>query len=366
MYLLMVVDNRQKRNITIHVIWVIAAVFTTTQLYLKTVDAGGKESWGQLFVVQLLVWSIWGFLSPLIFWLGKRFRIDRQTYYSGALLHIAFAVILVLLYLAAYAVIWNLLGVGVVRWEVFLQYFKIFFLNLFHWHFFIYMAIIGVAHAIVFQKESRERQDAAVALEKQLLLSELNTLKSQLSPHFLFNTLNNVISTVEHGKTQVASGMLSRLGNFLRCILEESKHQLIPLEQEIEYINQYLEIERFRNKQLEVVIHKKPELLQHKVPNFILQPLVENAIKHGISKLKGAKRIEIGMEKETGCLKLWVYNEGIGLKHSGKRNKEGVGLQNTRSRLAFEYNNKASFELIPVNSGVIAEILLPISQDPLF
>lgn len=352
-------SKQRKRNIAIHVIWVIAALFTSTQLYLKTVDAGGKESWGQLFVVQLLVWSIWGFLSPLIFWLGKRFRIDRQTYYSGALLHIAFAVILVLLYLAVYSVIWNLLGIGALRWEVFWQYFKIFFLNLFHWHFFIYMAIIGVAHAIVFQKESRERQDAAVALEKQLLLSELNTLKSQLSPHFLFNTLNNVISTVEQGKSEIASGMLSRLGAFLRCILEESKHQLIPLEKEIEYINQYLEIERFRNKQLEVAIHKKRELLKHRVPNFILQPLVENAIKHGISKSKEANRIEIGMEREADYLKLWVYNEGAELDNTSKLHSEGVGLANTKSRLAFVYGDKASFELIPVNTGVVAEITIP-------
>ncbi len=325
-------------------------------------DAGGKESWGQLFFVQLLVWSIWGFLSPLIFWLGKRFRIDRQTYYSGALLHIAFAVILVLLYLAVYSVIWNLLGIGALRWEVFWQYFKIFFLNLFHWHFFIYMAIIGMAHAIVFQKESRERQDAAVALEKQLLLSELNTLKSQLSPHFLFNTLNNVISTVEQGKTQVASGMLSRLGNFLRCILEESKHQLIPLEKEIEYINQYLEIERFRNKQLEVLVHKKPELLQQKVPNFILQPIVENAIKHGISKSESANCIEIGMDAEDGFLKLWVYNEGAMLDNKNRFRNEGVGLQNTKYRLASVYGDKASFELIPVNNGVVAEIKIPLSH----
>ncbi len=346
----------------IHLIWVIAAVFTSTQLYLKSMDAGGNESWWQLFFIQLLVWSVWGFLSPLIFWLGKRFRIDRQTYYSGALLHIAFAVILVLFYLAVYSVIWNLLGIGVFRWEVFLQYFKIFFLNLFHWHFFIYMAIIGMAHAMEYQKESKERQDAAVSLEKQLLISELNTLKSQLSPHFLFNTLNNVISTVEHGKTRVASGMLSRLGTFLRCILEESRHQLIPLEKEIDYIDQYLEIERFRNLELEVVIHKKEEVMQHSVPNFILQPLVENAIKHGISKSENASRIEIGMEAEDDHLKLWVYNEGELSDHKNKFRKEGIGLYTTRSRLAFVYNHQASFELIPVNNGVVAEITIPLDQ----
>ncbi len=356
------VSKRGKRNIAIHSVWIIAAVFTSTQLYLKSVDAGGKESWIQLFFVQLLVWSIWGFLSPLIFWLGKRFRIDRQTYYSGALLHIAFAVVLVLFYLATYSVIWNFLGVGVFRWEVFLQYFKIFFLNLFHWHFFIYMAIIGIAHALDFQKESQERMHKAVALEKQLLISELNTLKSQLSPHFLFNTLNNVISTVEQGKTEVASGMLSRLGDFLRCILEESKHQLIPLEKELSYLKQYLEIERFRNQQLEVIIYERQEVMQHLIPNFILQPLVENAIKHGTAKSETANRIEIGMETVDDYLKLWVFNEGIGIGKKGKLGDEGVGLQNTKSRLASVYGEQATFELVPANNGVVAEIRIPLTR----
>ena len=220
------------------------------------------------------------------------------------------------------------------------------------------MAIIGIAHALDFQKESQERMNKAVALEKQLLISELNTLKSQLSPHFLFNTLNNVISTVEQGKTEVASGMLSRLGDFLRCILEESKHQLIPLEKEIGYLKQYLEIERFRNKQLAVIIHQKPEVMQYLVPNFILQPLVENAIKHGIAKSEAANRIEIGMDKEAHYLKLWVYNEAPP-KINDNLKKMGIGLRSTISRLEYTYGQNTKFELIPVSNGFIAEVFIP-------
>ncbi|SHH06210.1 sensor histidine kinase [Flagellimonas flava] len=350
----------QKRHIAIYSIWVLAALFTSTQLYLKTLDAGNGDGWLKLFLIQLLVWSVWGGLSPIIFWLGKRYRIDKQTYYSGLALHLLFAVALVLLYLAIYSLLWNFLGIGTIRWETFKLYFKIFFLNLFHWHFFIYMAIIGIAHAMDYRNEAEIRRREADRLEKQLLRSELNTLKAQLSPHFLFNTINNVVGTIEQGRNKVASGMLIRLGSFLRMTLEESQHDLIPLKTEIEYIQQYLEIERFRNKDLEVVIHGPLGESECLVPNFILQPLVENAIKHGISKEKEAKRIEIGMDKLGEKLKLWVYNEGPPFKRQ-KEHENGIGIGSTISRLESVYQGQASFELLNANAGVVAELLLPIN-----
>lgn len=351
-----------KRNTVIYLIWVLAALFTSTQLYLKTLDAGTLGSWPKLFFVQLLVWSVWGALSPFIFWLGKRFRIDRQTYYRGLLLHLGFAVILVLFYLAAYSVIWNVLGTGTLVWMTFKQYFKLFFLNLFHWHFFIYMAIIGVAHAVQYRAESEERSKKAINLEKQLLTSELNTLKAQLSPHFLFNTINNVIGTIEQGKNKVASGMLFRLGAFLRTTLEESRHKLIPLEKEIAYLKQYLDIEKFRNQKLEVVIAEDESAMDFLVPNFILQPIVENAIKHGIAKAEAAHRIEIGMEQVDENLKLWVYNEGPLLNRVQHSGQKGIGLSNITSRLEVLYGGNATFKLFSVNRGVLAEITLPLES----
>ncbi len=352
--------KRYKKNSTIYLVWVLAALFTSTQLYLKTLDAGGDESWLKLFLVQFLVWSVWGMLSPMIFWFGKKYRIDKQSNHIGVLLHLSFAVVLVLFYLGVYSMIWNFLGIGSFSWESFKLYFKIFFLNLFHWHFFIYMAIIGIAHAMHYQNEMEERRNKASMLEKQLLISELNTLKAQLSPHFLFNTINNVVSTIEQGKNSIASGMLLRLGSFLRHSLEESKHSLIPLEKEIDYLEEYLEIEKFRNRDLEVVIDKEERLLSHLVPNFILQPLVENAIKHGITKAVDANRIEIGMKRLGDTIRLWVYNEGPRLDADSNYKDSGVGLRSVVSRLEFVYGDLANLELVSINDGVMAEIILPI------
>ncbi|MEM8762963.1 MAG: histidine kinase [Bacteroidota bacterium] len=346
----------KRTQIVIYLFWVVAALFTSTQLYLKTLEAGGSDTWGKLFLIQFLVWNIWAGLSPLIFWLGKRFRIDRQTYYGGLLLHIVFAIAIVLMYLAIYSLIWNFLGIGAFSWEAFKLYFKVFFLNLFHWFFFIYMTIIGLAHAIQYQAALKQKEDESAALERQLLVSELNTLKAQLSPHFLFNTINNVVSTIEQGKNEVASGMLIRLGEFLRICLEESQHKMIPLHKELDFIKKYLEIEQFRNPDLNVVIQSKSPQQNALVPSFILQPLVENAIKHGISKKKSAKRIEIGSEKTSENLKLYVYNEGPSLK---AQKRMGIGLNNTISRLKKIYGGAGHVELVSVNDGVMVELQIP-------
>jgi len=350
--------NISKTKIAVYLIWVVAALFTSTQLYLKTLDANGSDTWGKLFFIQFLVWNIWGVLSPLIFWLGKHFRIDRQTYYRGLFVHIICAVIIVLFYLALYSLIWNYLGMGSFGWDAFAVYFKVFFLNLFHWHFFIYMAIIGLAHAMQYYRELQEREHESIALEKQLVVSELNTLKAQLSPHFLFNTINNVVSTIEQGKKETASGMLIRLGEFLRISLEESQHKLIPLQQELDFVKKYLEIEQFRDKELKVAISVKESHQSLKVPSFILQPLVENAIKHGISKARNAKRIEIGSEFSGGILKLYVYNEGPALTSESER-KGGIGLTNTKLRLQKLYGKQSGLELLSVNDGVMVEVTMP-------
>lgn len=352
------IRKRYSTKIALYLIWVVAALFTSTQLYLKTLEAGGTESWSKLFFIQFLVWSVWGALSPLIFWLGKQFRIDRQTYYRGILVHIVFSVLMVLVYLAIYSLIWNYLGIGSFNLPAFKAYFKLFFLNLFHWHFFIYMAIIGLAHAMAYQDELKQREREAIVLEKQLLISELNTLKAQLSPHFLFNTINNVVGTIEQGKNEVASGMLIRLGDFLRTSLQESKHKFIPLKKELDHTTQYLEIERFRNQALEVIIKSGQEHETLPVPSFILQPIVENAIKHGIAKSETAKRIEIGSERQDGFLKLYVYNEGPQLVHD-QNEHEGIGLKNTKTRLEKLYTGKASVHLFSVNDGVMVEIRIP-------
>ena len=152
--------------------------------------------------------------------------------------------------------------------------------------------------------------------------------------------------------------MLIRLGEFLRISLEESQHKLIPLQQELDFVKKYLEIEQFRDKKLKVAISVKESHQSLKVPSFILQPLVENAIKHGISKARNAKHIEIGSEFSGGILKLYVYNEGPALTSESER-KGGIGLTNTKLRLQKLYGKQSGLALLSVNDGVMVEVTMP-------
>ena len=338
-------------------IWTLVAVFTSTQLYLKNLSPSSTP-WLTLFFIQFLVWQVWGLLTPLIFWLGKRYRIDRQTYFKGLLVHLPIAVGMVLLYLLFYSLIWNIFGTEVFEMGSVFVYFKVFFFNLFHWHFFIYMAIVGIGHAVTYYEELRARDLEAVKLEKELLISQLNTLKTQLEPHFLFNTLNNVISSIKQDKSEAAIGMLIKLSDFLRATLVETRQEEIPLNMEIDFIQKYLEIEQYRNKNMNILLSLEENVKQALVPSFLLQPIVENAIKHGFSKLANAKKLEIGAEKHGDSLKIWVYNEGPPLKKDYKSNY-GIGLRNTIKRLEKMYKEQANLNLMSVNDGVLVELLLP-------
>ncbi|MEO0571881.1 MAG: histidine kinase [Bacteroidota bacterium] len=352
----MLVHKGRKIYLGLIGVWTLVALFTSTQLYLKSLDT--DPSWIKLFLVQLLVWQVWGLLTPLIFFLGKRFRIDRQTYFRGLLVHIPIALAMVVLYLLFYSLIWNLIEGDVSNSNLLFAYFKLFFLNLFHWHFFIYMAIVGVGHAMTYYGELRARELEAVKLEKELLFSQLNTLKAQLEPHFLFNTLNNVISSIKQDKSETAIQMLIKLSEFLRVTLVETRQEEIPLQMEIDFVQKYLEIEQYRNKNMSILLALEENTKKALIPSFILQPLVENAIKHGISKLEHAQKLEIGAETSKNKLRIWVYNEGPSLK-KGFREKYGIGLRNTIKRLEKLYKEKASIHLLSVNDGVMVELFLP-------
>lgn len=343
-------------------IWSLVALFTGTQLYFKTIQAGGDASWFKLFYIQLLVWNAWGALTPLIFWLARKYRMDRQKYLKALAIHIPMAVMIVLTYLAFYSVIWNLLGGGILNLENFKSYFKLFFVNLFHWHFFIYMTIVGIIHAMEYYKESKAHELEAIELEKELVLNQLNTLKIQLQPHFLFNTLNNVVSSIRQKKEETAVNMLTDLGQLLRTTLLESNKEFSTLKEEISFIQSYLSIENHRFKDLMTTFDVPKNCEGALIPNFILQPIVENAIKHGIAKKSSAKRIETSAQCYDDLLKILVYNEGPALTGTDSSGL-GVGVPNTRERLRKLYADRASFELIAANDGVIAELILPLKFD---
>lgn len=347
-----------KKNLLYNLmVWSAVSLFTATQLYLKAIQSNHGTSWLAIFEVQFLVWLLWGCITPFVYWFAHRFRINRQNFFIRLILHLPVSVLVVLLYLCIYSVIWNLNQYASVDWQSFIGIGSVLFLNLFHWHFFIYVAIVGVVHANLYLSASKEQEVKNAMLEKELLTSKLNFLKMQLQPHFLFNTLNGIVSSIHQKKPEVAATMTTELSELLRTSLNHKDLQITTLEKELQYTKMYLNIEKHRFKHLQVSYNIPDDLLQAEVPNFFLQPLVENAIKHGISRQSKAENIEINAERTDDQLQLSVYNDGPSVHEFN----EGIGLSNLKKRLTSIYDNLSTFRITGEPKGTRAVVSIPIS-----
>jgi hypothetical protein len=234
-------------------------------------------------------------------------------------------------------------------------------------NFFFYWVTLIVGWNLDYQRKFREGEMKAAVLAAQLAEAQLQALKMQLQPHFLFNTLNS-ISALLHQDVDAADKMVARLGNFLRLTLENGGEQMTTLRQELEFTRLYLDIERVRFKdrlQVELKVENDgPALLNARLPNLILQPLVENAIRHGIAKQYAPGQISLGALIQDGRLRVRIADNGPGItarNGAGLSFKEGVGLSNTRARLEQLYG--AGYLLAFTNNephGLIVNLEVPL------
>jgi len=227
--------------------------------------------------------------------------------------------------------------------------------------FLFYLAILGVAHAFVFYERARDRDRRAVLLEAGLAKARLQTLQMQLKPHFLFNTLNSIASLIPENP-RAADEMIGSLSDFLRLTLKTSDLFEITLGEELEYLDHYLAIEQVRfGERLVVEKHIEPAALDSLVPVLILQPLVENAVKHGVEKQMAPVTVRITARRVGEFLRLQVADNGCCLKDAAKdRLVEGVGLANTRARLRELAGAAAAMEFrMPPQGGLAVEIQIP-------
>lgn len=226
-----------------------------------------------------------------------------------------------------------------------------------HWGTAIYWVLVGADHAVRYYHEIGRREALAARLTSQLTEARLSALRDQLNPHFLFNTLNSIAVLVRHDPAG-AEEMLHRLSGFLRGTLEGGEAPLCPLGEELDRVAAYIGIEerRFRDR-LTVRWAVAPEARQGLVPSFILQPLVENALRHGLAPREGPGTLTVSAERQDGELRLAVRDDGVGLPAAPE---DGVGLQNTRERLATLFGERASLVIRPgTPSGSEAIVRLP-------
>src|SRR5262249_32449588 len=209
---------------------------------------------------------------------------------------------------------------------------------------FFYWAILAVAHVLNYYRQLRQRELLSSQLEAKLAQTQLQILKMQLHPHFLFNTLN-AISALIHQDVELADRMIARLGDLLRATLENANQQEVPLKQELDMIQPYLEIEKARlGPRLTVDMKIDPAVMDARVRILILQPLVENAIRHGIAPRAEPGRIAIEARGDNGTLRLAVIDDGPGLPNTAPPTA-GIGLTNTRARLEKLYGANQLLEL---------------------
>jgi two-component system LytT family sensor kinase len=245
--------------------------------------------------------------------------------------------------------------------EPFLRYYLSWFLTNLPWSVFLYFTVLGCIYAFTYYGEARERESQQARLAAQLAEARLGALRMQLNPHFLFNSLNAITVLVRDERTTDASRMLELLSGVLRQVLQSGKRQEVSLDDELRFTERYLAIEQVRfSDRLRVQWSIEPNLRDALVPEFILQPLVENAVRHGVAKRSEPGLIEISGRHSGGEVVLSVRDNGPGYRPVSDA---GVGLANTRARLATLFEEKGQLQVSEgEGGGTIATICLPLRR----
>jgi len=346
-------------------IWTLFALFFTSQFWLQSQFLGKPVPFLQILSWQLVSGYIWFALTPLILYIARRFPFEPGHWKISLPVHIAAGLVIGLVQLAADAYILTRLGYPPgLTFPNFWEAYKFFVSFNLHLSQLIYWGVVGIWSVYNYYQKYRERELQTSKLEARLAQSRLQVLKMQLHPHFLFNTLN-AISELIHRDPDAADRMLTDLSDLLRMSFENLEVQEVALKQELEFLNKYIEIEQMRfHDRLKVEMTIAPETLDACVPNMILQPLVENAIKHGISPRATGGRIAIAAERNNGHLEITVADNGLGVPFGDTSTlSEGVGLSNTRRRLKHLYGEGHKFEIAAVGEGgVRVDLEIPFKE----
>lgn len=319
--------------------WTFVGVFFGSQAGLTYFYAQGKAPWWLVFKINLSEWYVWAALTPVVMWLARRFPIERGRWWKGVLVLLPACFVLVMVKLMADG--WvreNILGLPRMETRP----------SNIHPNFLTFWAIVAATQAFGYYRKYRERELRASQLEARLAEARLESLRMQLHPHFLFNTLNT-ISALVHEDPEAADRMIAALSDLLRQTLSTTGAQEIPLRQELEFLKHYLEIQQMRfGDRLTYFEEVEPETLDAAVPAMLLQPLVENAIRHGIAPRAAPGRVELRARRAGEKLELTVRDDGTGLPADFR---EGLGLANTRARLGQLYGAAHGFEMRNAGGG---------------
>ena len=338
-----------------------AGVYFATQLVVAY-PPPIRRPMADALAINLTYYWLWGLSVPLVMWVARRFRFERGRWGASLAVHALWSIVLTLAQICVAE--WLLATFTHARDDVAARPISGAVLDNFHSSLPTYWIILFAYYAFDYYVKYRDRELRASQLETRLSQAQLQALKMQLNPHFLFNTLNT-ISSLMYTDPAAADAMMSRLGELLRLTLEGTPDgaggaQEVTLREELDILERYLDIERIRfEERLRVTIDVEPAALEARVPNFSLQPLVENAIRHGIAPRPEGGWLALTATRAGAMLQIELRDDGPGLQPSGAR-REGIGVANTRARLAQLYGNHQSFELVNApEGGLVVTMILP-------
>ncbi|HKR07877.1 MAG TPA: histidine kinase [Gemmatimonadaceae bacterium] len=311
-------------------------------------------------------WLLYALLTPGVFILARRWPIMRPHLVSRTLLHIGLSVVFSALWAASGTLLKLLLQPDVVHKHGVGTFAASWFVGTLPFGCAVYLGMVGVEHAIRYFTEARAREVQLARLAEQLTTARLSALKAQLNPHFLFNALNTITVLMREGDTTSATRVMEQLSDVLRLTLSRNNENEVTLDDEIELVRQYLEVERARfSDRLRPEFDIATDTLFAAVPSFALQHLVENAVRHGIARRSDARRIRIASHRDGDMLEITVTDDGPGIA-AGAADADGHGLANTRERLHTLYGDRASLDVTAsAAGGTVARLRIPFHDVPL-
>lgn len=347
----------------IAVFWSAGAAFEATQSVF-ILHAQGKHG-GELllFVTELAAWLPWALATPFVINLARRLPVIPAPTARGAAAHLAALFAITVTAAAWSAAIFMLFNPWAHReaptfwntWSATLVFHGLICV-------FAYALILAITYLVDSREKVARQVTETARLNEELSKAQLAALRRQMEPHFMFNTLNSIAGLVRDHRNEAAVSMIVGLSEFLRRASEDSHRSLVMLCEEVEYLQRYIDIQKLRfGERLRFSTQIAPEILDAQVPNLLLQPLVENAIKHGLSECAAGGAIRVIGTRQGAALRLSVYNNGPGFASDWQ--SKGVGLENLRTRLQILYGDGAAFQINDVgNDGVEVVVTFPLTQ----
>jgi signal transduction histidine kinase len=354
-------ERRASFALIIFAIATVVAVLYSLERYFYRRLLGQEVSLGQLVPAELIFTYLWVLLTPLVMWMGRRFPVwhahhgeDTRHTLRNWVAQLIAVVSFVFLHVALFTAASLLLGTPAIPAS---RLFTGYLASWFTLDSIVYCTLLAVYHALVYYRVSQDRALRASQLEARLAQAQLQVLRMQLQPHFLFNTLHT-ISALMHRDVKRADSMIAALSDLLRMSLRSVGVQEVELREELEFLQRYLEIMSLRfGDRLTVTLDIDPNVLDARVPTLVLQPLVENSFRHGFGDGMRAGHVRVTVVPDGDMLRCEVVDNGRGVAAAGAR--EGVGTTNTRARLRHLYGERFSLELT-ANPGGGARVSLAI------